>query len=241
MRHFSKGVKGQKCDRPLISGESVCLSNPCWNGGTCEEIESGYRCNCFEGFLGKDCRTIQSSPCTENNPCKNGAICKIINQNGQLIPTCICTADWTGKYCDTEIGLCDKPNPCFNGGTCIENLCRCPQNYSGLQCQTYNPLSTDRIVRVLSKGWYVTKITLNYEVPNDTEKIKVSQSAQLLLGQTKIFKIPNSVNYNGDYGVTLLIDISLYSQQIKVRMNGSPECVDLWGTVFAPRWSKVNC
>lgn len=219
----------------------MCLSNPCWNGGTCEETDEGYKCNCLSGYLGMDCRTIQSSPCTQNNPCKNGAKCQMINQNREIVPFCICTADWTGKYCETKVGLCDKPNPCFNGGTCIQNYCKCLQNFTGAHCQTLKLLSTEKTLRVLSKGWYFTRLTLNYEIPSGTEKIKISKTASLLLGQEKIFTIQDSVNYNGDYGVTLLIDIVLYPKRISVRINGSPECIDLWGMFFAPKWSKVDC
>lgn len=34
---------------------SPCLSSPCSNGGTCEEIDNGYRCQCPEGFEGVHC------------------------------------------------------------------------------------------------------------------------------------------------------------------------------------------
>ncbi|TNM93378.1 hypothetical protein fugu_001554 [Takifugu bimaculatus] len=34
---------------------SPCLSSPCSNGGTCEEIDNGYRCQCPEGFEGIHC------------------------------------------------------------------------------------------------------------------------------------------------------------------------------------------
>eukprot|EP00066_Takifugu_rubripes_P015549 XP_011604815.1 PREDICTED: neurogenic locus protein delta-like [Takifugu rubripes] len=34
---------------------SPCLSSPCSNGGTCEEIDNGYRCQCPKGFEGIHC------------------------------------------------------------------------------------------------------------------------------------------------------------------------------------------
>lgn len=32
-----------------------CLSNPCKNGGTCQDRLNGYRCICDIGWLGTDC------------------------------------------------------------------------------------------------------------------------------------------------------------------------------------------
>ena len=33
-----------------------CYYNPCKNGGTCEEVDHGFKCNCAEGFTGKTCQ-----------------------------------------------------------------------------------------------------------------------------------------------------------------------------------------
>ena len=32
-----------------------CLSNPCQNGGTCQDEINSYTCNCTAGFTGHDC------------------------------------------------------------------------------------------------------------------------------------------------------------------------------------------
>lgn len=32
-----------------------CVSKPCRNGGTCENLQGSYRCKCKSGFLGKHC------------------------------------------------------------------------------------------------------------------------------------------------------------------------------------------
>jgi len=223
----------------MQTGDSPCLSSPCWNRGTCEAVgDSDFKCTCRSGFSGKDCRTIQSTACTTNNPCRNGATCLLISQNGTSSPVCFCTADWTGKNCENKLGLCDKPNPCYNGGTCVQNSCKCPQNYTGQLCETYD---SDRILRVLNKGFFVTKLRLIYEVQNGQVKEQVTQTGKILIGQEKVFRIPESVDYNSEYGVTLILDVVLSFKKISVRINANPECVHLWGICFAPKWSKVNC
>ena len=32
-----------------------CLTRPCQNGGTCENLHGSYGCKCKKGFLGKHC------------------------------------------------------------------------------------------------------------------------------------------------------------------------------------------
>lgn len=142
--HCKTGIKGQKCDRPMQAGDSLCLSNPCWNGATCRESGSDFQCDCLPGFTGKDCRTIQTiqSPCITNNPCKNGAQCSVVNNEA----ACTCVGDWTGKYCDTPKGLCDKPNPCLNGGTCSNNVCQCLRNFTGSLCETFSKLKIQNLL-----------------------------------------------------------------------------------------------
>lgn len=33
--------------------KNECLSNPCQNGGTCDNLVNGYRCTCKKGFKGE--------------------------------------------------------------------------------------------------------------------------------------------------------------------------------------------
>lgn len=34
-----------------------CESNPCQNGGACEDGENSYTCTCLLGYTGHDCET----------------------------------------------------------------------------------------------------------------------------------------------------------------------------------------
>ena len=41
-----------------VCEESVCLPNPCQNGGTCrlnDNATGGYVCTCRDGYTGQDC------------------------------------------------------------------------------------------------------------------------------------------------------------------------------------------
>ena len=40
----------------LMTGVNECASNPCQNGGFCEDGDRGYTCSCADGFLGANCQ-----------------------------------------------------------------------------------------------------------------------------------------------------------------------------------------
>ncbi|XP_022090462.1 basement membrane-specific heparan sulfate proteoglycan core protein-like isoform X3 [Acanthaster planci] len=70
------------------------------------------------------------------NQCKNGATCT----STQDEYVCTCTADYTGRHCDTEVGPCHVDQPCQNGGSCDpmggdEYQCLCPQGFVGDHCE----------------------------------------------------------------------------------------------------------
>lgn len=96
-------------------GSLACLSNPCRNGGTCEErlyeshdmendinegthngseiFENRWMCKCPTGYLGAAC---ERSVC-ENNPCNYGGTCVEFPGSGYL---CLCPLGKHGHYCE---------------------------------------------------------------------------------------------------------------------------------------------
>ncbi|CAF0703504.1 unnamed protein product [Brachionus calyciflorus] len=116
------GYTGYRCENEI----NECVSNPCQNGGICENAVNSYKCTCPLGFTGTNCEQIQG--CI-NNPCKFGGTCTVLSNGSEK---CQCKDGFTGTHCETDINEC-LSSPCQNGGTCIdlENsyACYCPDGY----------------------------------------------------------------------------------------------------------------
>ncbi|KAK3739936.1 hypothetical protein QZH41_015977, partial [Actinostola sp. cb2023] len=60
--NFFDGTHQCEC-KPGFTGESCeinineCVSNPCENGGSCEDQVNGYKCACVTGYEGNNCET----------------------------------------------------------------------------------------------------------------------------------------------------------------------------------------
>ncbi|XP_018419979.1 PREDICTED: hyaluronan-binding protein 2 [Nanorana parkeri] len=114
--------------------EDPCLSQPCYNHGTCVDTERGYLCRCTEFFTGSNCEKA-IRPC-KNTTCLNGE-CVL----KKLVPyyKCRCHYPYHGLSCNLVEEVC-KQNPCKNGGTCVVKeqnkfACVCTKNYRGRFCE----------------------------------------------------------------------------------------------------------
>ncbi|XP_078588480.1 uncharacterized protein LOC144869248 [Branchiostoma floridae x Branchiostoma japonicum] len=123
------GFSGEKCG----TNDDGCESDPCQNGGQCQDGVNSYTCTCAAGYSGDDCETNDND--CEPNPCHNGGQC----QDGVNSYTCTCAAGYSGDDCETNDDDCE-PNPCHNGGQCQDGVnsytCTCAAGYSGDDCET---------------------------------------------------------------------------------------------------------
>lgn len=125
----------------ILSTEvSQCVTNnPCWNGGSC--IESGFEkpsCDCPPKYTGPTCETGMRM-CA----CMVGPMDMFSSRDSPCVHqiSVVYYGIFNGALKFPEVSLCTTKNPCWNGGTCIENgfdkpLCDCPPNFTGSTCET---------------------------------------------------------------------------------------------------------
>ncbi|XP_016384247.1 protein crumbs homolog 2-like [Sinocyclocheilus rhinocerous] len=132
------GYTGENCSVNI----NECVSEPCHNGGSCEDLVNGYKCVCPEGFAGVECE-VNIDEC-ESAPCLNGGVC----EDGVAEYKCHCAeADegllpWGGPQCIVQLLGCID-HPCQNGATCLPWLneehghtCFCPPGFYDDVCST---------------------------------------------------------------------------------------------------------
>ncbi|XP_072047323.1 uncharacterized protein [Amphiura filiformis] len=102
-------------DVPVYDDETgdinECDSDPCLNGGTCNDGVNAYTCDCYNtGFSGTHCET-NINEC-DSDPCLNGGTCN----DGVNAYTCDCyNTGFSGTYCETKL--------CISGGTPFNGYC----------------------------------------------------------------------------------------------------------------------
>ncbi|XP_026710114.1 protein crumbs homolog 1 isoform X2 [Athene cunicularia] len=95
------GFAGTHCDEDI----NECYTNPCQNGGICENFPGNYTCHCppadKEGIYygGWNCTEVLHG-CTDQQ-CQNNGICIPHLKNGQHGFRCICSPGYTGTHCET--------------------------------------------------------------------------------------------------------------------------------------------
>lgn len=120
-----------------------------------------FRCGCESPYYGPLCE--EESPLCEPSPCVNGGICEVFNPsqsqmqagapdkaNGDITNSdndpyqaCNCPDGFFGRNCEF-VDLC-QPNPCQNGGFCVNELtgeCFCQPGFSGPNCEFPPPTTT---------------------------------------------------------------------------------------------------
>ncbi|XP_035824571.1 uncharacterized protein LOC101861248 [Aplysia californica] len=86
------GYSGPRCAQNIDS----CLSQPCQNGGSCEDLGNSYVCTCAPDFTGDNCE-LPGFSC-DANTCQNSESCEDDYRTG--VPMCICSPGYSqDKLC----------------------------------------------------------------------------------------------------------------------------------------------
>uniref|UniRef100_G3PUJ9 Delta-like protein n=1 Tax=Gasterosteus aculeatus aculeatus TaxID=481459 RepID=G3PUJ9_GASAC len=129
------GYTGASCEIQV----SECSGNPCRNGGSCSDNDSGYKCTCPPGFYGNNCE-LSANTCADG-PCFNAGRCTDNPEGGYF---CQCPMGYAGFNCEKKIDHCSS-NPCSNGAKCVDLVnsyqCQCPEGFSGQNCEGSSSLS----------------------------------------------------------------------------------------------------
>ena len=57
-----EGYTGKQCEDEILE----CASDPCQNGGKCEDLINSFTCHCKDGYTGVHCESGTSAGCPAN-------------------------------------------------------------------------------------------------------------------------------------------------------------------------------
>ncbi|XP_034519619.1 protein crumbs homolog 2 [Ailuropoda melanoleuca] len=125
------GFEGDECGVDV----DECASQPCLNGGRCQDLPNGFQCHCLDGYTGVACQEDVDECLSE--PCLHGGTCDD-TVAGYI---CQCPEAWGGHDCSVRLTGC-QGHTCPPAATCIpifkagvhSYACRCPPGSRGPFC-----------------------------------------------------------------------------------------------------------
>jgi len=113
------------------TGVIQCTCNTGYSGATCNVCDVGYQDKNSDGSCELDCAhaglNCGHGQCSDLS---GTALC--VCDTGWALPNCSsCASGYLGTDCHRD--WCDL-NTCLNGGTCANEACQCPSNYTGATC-----------------------------------------------------------------------------------------------------------
>ncbi len=139
------GYTGASCTQQI----DYCVSNPCRNKATCQNMLGYYSCKCPVNYYGLSCEYFlqcSTSPCSKNGSAQCVDI-PYVNVNSTKNYLCKCNPGYFGNLCESNFNECDS-HPCQNNGTCKDMAngytCACSGFYVGSNCEiNYNLCQTN--------------------------------------------------------------------------------------------------
>ncbi|XP_024857944.1 sushi, nidogen and EGF-like domain-containing protein 1 isoform X2 [Kryptolebias marmoratus] len=159
------GIQGDWSQPPVCEEINECLSQPCLNGGSCQNKIGSFQCVCKEGFSGNRCQ-IDSNECL-SEPCMNAGKCE--DQPGSYL--CHCPQGFKGQNCEIVEDPCVL-KPCGNRGHCWSDRrgnynCVCKVGLTGKDCdKDLLPPSGLHVLRVEE-----SEVELRWDQPEASQSV----------------------------------------------------------------------